>query len=233
MCRCRGRRRRTGSGSLGDRSDAPLADRAIVDFSYGSHLGGGSRQKHFVGDPQLVSREAGFDDRYSELSRERNDRVARHPLEDGAGEVGGIENPLSHDEDVLAGPFAHVAVHVEQDRLVVPTELRFSLGDDAIGVLPGHLGFRQSHVDVVARKRADLGANAALQRFFAKIRAPLPRDDRGVDGVARRVNAHRALADVHHRPEVPVGHVVDSERVDARAHHLLASVLRLEEAHLA
>ena len=59
-----------------------------------------------------------------------------------------------------------------------------------------------------------------VERFVPEVRAPLPRDDERVDRVVGRVDAHRAVADEDHRPEVRLVHLVRAEELDARVREL-------------
>src|SRR5690606_2601927 len=112
---------------LRDRADLALADRAVVDLAYGRDLRGGAGEEALVREPELVAGDARLLHLEPHLPREGDDGVARDALEDGRREVRRDEEPLLHDEDVLARALGHEALRVEQDGLVVAAELRLAL----------------------------------------------------------------------------------------------------------
>ena len=88
-------------------------------------------------------------------------------------------------------------------------------------------------MDVVARPRRDLDADAVVEGALAEVGAPLPRDDHRAHGVLWRVHAHRAVADEDDGPQVRLDHAVLAHQRDARVGHLRRGDARLEHDELA
>lgn len=219
----------------GDRDLARLAgpDLAVVDLADGRHLRGSASEERLVGEVELVAGDRRLLDGDAVLAGEREDGVAGDAGEDAAGQRRGDELALLDDEQVLAGAFADVAVHVRQDGLVVAAELRLALGEDAVRVLTGHFRLRQAHADVVPMPRADLATNARRERLGAEVRPPFPGDDEAAVLVVGRVDAHRPVGDVDHRPEVRLVHPVGAGQRDVRVVDLRPGEFRLQKRELA
>src|SRR5207253_11218021 len=118
------------------------------------------------------------------------------------GQRSGFEDSVSNHENVLSGPFRHVSLGVEQDRLVIPPDSYLTLGQDGVDVVAGDLGSGHADVDVMACEGGDLRPDAVFQPVLAKIRAPWPGDDRHADGIVRTVEAHIAVADKDQRSDI-------------------------------
>src|SRR5205085_3648326 len=103
---------------LGDRAAAALADRVVVDLADRRHLGGGAREEELVGAVELAARDVADLDVEAQVLRDGEDRVPRDAGEDGAVGAGRDQTALHDEEEVLAAALGHVAVAVEEDRLL-------------------------------------------------------------------------------------------------------------------
>src|SRR5690606_17403914 len=126
---------------FGDRPAPARADAAVVDFADGRDLGGGAGEEGFVGDVDVVARQALGDHLQSQVGRQRVHGGAGDAGE-GGGDLGFADHAVLDDEDVLAGAFGHEALGVEQQGLVVAVLQGLGVGDDGVGVGGGHLGAR-------------------------------------------------------------------------------------------
>jgi len=147
----------------------------------------------------------------------------RDAIEAG-GEVGRVQATVLDDEDVLARALRHVALGIEQQGLVVAVGGDFLVGQDGVDVVAAGLGAHQRHVDVVARERGGLHADAARDAIFAEVGAPGPDRDRAVDGVALGRHAHLLGADPGDRTDVAGIELVQAHAVFLRLHQLLGGV---------
>ena len=133
---------------------------------------------------------------------------------------GGVQiAAVAHHEHVLAGALRHVAVLVEQDRLVVSGLRALDLGEDRVEVLAAGLRLRDEAVGRHAPPGRDLAADAVLLALLAEVGAPRPDRDHDVDREVQREQAHLAVAAVGDRADVAAAQLVraGSARASPRA----------------
>ena len=111
------------------------ADRVVVDLADRDELGGGAAEEDLVGEVELGAREVALDDLDPEVARDLQDGLAGDAVEDRGRLRRRGDHAVLDDVDVLARPLAHVAVVVEEDRLVVAGLVALDLGQDRVEVL--------------------------------------------------------------------------------------------------
>ena len=117
-----------------------------------------------------------------------------------------------HNEDVLSGALAHVALRRQQDGLVVAGLEGFDLGHRRVDVHACALGGGGHGVGIMALPGADLHPHAVGDPLGAQVGAPRPHRDRHVDRAGQRVEPHLAVAQVDDGPDVALGQPVDPHR---------------------
>src|SRR6185503_6072495 len=132
-----------------DRIEEPALDRlrelagrsqdVVVDLPHGDDLGRGAGQEDLVGLVQLSAGDVALLDLEAEVGRDLHHRARRDAVENAGSRGRGRDAPVAHDEDVLPRALRHVAVLVQQDRLVVAGLRRFHLRQDRVQVLPARL----------------------------------------------------------------------------------------------
>ena len=118
----------------------------VVDLPHRHQLGGRPGQEHLIGEVHLRPREVALDDLVAEVARDLDDRAPRDAVEDRVVLRRSRDPPVADDVHVLARALAHVAVDVEQDRLVVARLHRLHLGEHAVEVLARRLRVRDQRV---------------------------------------------------------------------------------------
>ena len=183
------------------------ADGAVVHFADGRDLGGGTGEEGFVGDVQLVTGELLFFHGVAQVAGHLHDGVTGDAAQDG-GPGRGLDDAVTHDEDVFTGGFGNETVGVQHHGFVVAVFLGFDLGQDGVHVVAGGLGLAHQGVDVHAGEGAGLGADAHFQGFGAEVGAPGPHGDDGVDLVVAGVDAHFAITHEGQGTDVAFLHLV-------------------------
>ena len=125
----------------------------------------------------------------------------------------GLDDAVTHDEDVFTGGFGNETVGVQHHGFVVAVFLGFDLGQDGVHVVAGGLGLAHQGVDVHAGEGAGLGADAHFQGFGAEVGAPGPHGDDGVDLVVAGVDAHFAITHEGQGTDVAFLHLVGFQGV--------------------
>src|SRR5690606_4305575 len=133
-----------------DRTALALADGASVHFADGRNFGRGAGEEGFVGDINVVARQAARFHFITEIRRKRDERVARDAHQRG-GDLRLVDTAFLDDEQVLARTFGDESVHVEQQTLVVAMFGGFHVGEDRVGVGAGVFGAAHRYVDMMAR----------------------------------------------------------------------------------
>ncbi len=161
-------------------------------------------------------------DRVAVVGRDRLNRALGDSVERAGVRRGRRDERLApHDEQVLAGALADVAVGREEDGLVVASLQRFDLGERRVQVHAGALRRGGHGVGIVALPRADLHPHAVGHALVAEVARPRPGRDGDVDRTRQRVEAHLAVTQVNDRTQVaPVHHVVDPHHVAGRVDQL-------------
>src|SRR5882724_5811975 len=149
-----------------DGAHLSLADAPVVYFADRSDLGRRATHERLVGAVEVVAAEAALLDGDALVLGDAHDRLARDSLEDSTRHRRRVERAVPHDEDVLAGRFAHVPLLIEEDRFVVAGHQRLALGQDAVQIVARHLCAGRVRVHVHAREGADLHADAFLEALF-------------------------------------------------------------------
>ena len=198
------------------------ADRVVVDLTHRHQLGRRAGHVDLVGEVELGAREVALDDGEAEVAGDRDRRLAVDPVEDRRGLRRRVDDALADDEEVLARSLAHVAVRVEQDRLLVAGLVRLDLRQHRVEVLAAGLGVRDQPVGPDPPPRGDLGADAVLLARLAQVGRPFPDGDRDVDLGVEREQAHRAVAAEGDRADVALAHPVAGDRLQLRGGDLLA-----------
>ncbi len=146
---------------------------------------------------------SGFcDDAVAEILRDLDHGVARDADEDRGGEIRRVDDAVAHDEEALARAVRDGPLGGEHDRLVVAGAVRLADGEHRVDVDAGRLRDVRDDVRPDALPARDLGADAVLHPVLAEVRAPRPRHDRDVDGIALRRDAELAVAEERDRTEV-------------------------------
>src|SRR5882762_4117563 len=144
------------------------ADRAAIEFPDRRDFGGGSGEKRFVSQVNVVARLRPGLNLQPQIARQFHHGASRD-----AGQAGHQlrldQLAIAHDEQVLPGPFGHETLGVQQQGLVVSVARGFEVGQDRVHVVPGRLGADHGHVDVVARVRGGLHPDALLQSILAQV----------------------------------------------------------------
>src|SRR5258708_39833649 len=104
--------------ALGHGTARARADHAAVELADGRDFRRGAGEERLVGDVDVVPREARLLDGDAEVGADRLHRAPRDAVE-RRGELGRVDAPVLHDEDVLARTLGDEAVRVEQQALVV------------------------------------------------------------------------------------------------------------------
>ena len=138
-----------------------------------------------------------------------------------------MEHAVAHHEHVLARAVGHVALLVQQDRLVVAGSGRLELREHRVDVLAGRLRRRRKGVRPDAAEARHLEADAVLEGLLAQVGAPRPHRDRHLDGVVARVEPHRSGAAEGDRPDVAGRHAVHRHRLVHRGRQLGHAVAQI------
>ena len=133
----------------GDRAARTATDGAVVQFTDRRHFGGRAGEECLVGAIYLVARDALLDQLYARVFRQRDDGVARDALQ-ARGQVGSVELALLDHKQVFARTLGHIAVYIQQQRLIVAVVRDFLMREDGIGVGADRFGTAHVDVDVVA-----------------------------------------------------------------------------------
>ena len=134
-----------------------------------------------------------------------------------------LDHAVAHDEEILATALGHVAVNVEQERLVVAVAARLVAGEDRIDVMARGLGERHQGVVMEPHERRGLEPHAFFGSVLAEIRAPRPSRDRDAHLVAARREPHLALAVKRDRAQVTFLEPVDPHHVAAGLEQLFGA----------
>ena len=132
----------------------------------------------------------------------RHDRIARDAGQSGIRKRRRDDRAVHHHENVFAGAFADVAVHIERDAFRVAVHFRFHADELRVHVVRGGLGHLRQRVGRRAVPGADADIDAAAQRFFAEIFSPLPAGQIDFDRTALRIDADVAIAAQNDRADV-------------------------------
>src|SRR4029450_8803740 len=92
---------------LRDRTAFAGADCATIELADRQHFGGRAREECFVGDVNLVARNAALRAGKPKLLRQREDRAPGDAVE-ARRELRRVDPAVAHDEDVLSRAFGHV-----------------------------------------------------------------------------------------------------------------------------
>ena len=199
---------------FGEGAAAARADLDAVHLADGRDFGGRAGEEDFIGDVQLVARDALLHHFQAQVLADVHHGVARDAVERAGRQVGRVDHAVLDDEDVLARAFGDEARGVQQDGLVVAVVQRLGVGQDGVGVVAHRLGLAHGDVHMVAREAGDLHADAALHAFLAQVGAPGPGSDHQVDGVALGGDAQLAVADPGQRAQVARFQAVGAHDLD-------------------
>src|SRR5581483_930011 len=199
-----------------DRHRTGRADDVVVDLADRRHLGRGADHEHLVCEVEIGSDERLLDDAVAEILRDLDDRVARYPDEDRRRKIRRVDDAVAHDEDALAGAVRDVAVGGEEDRLLVAGAHRLADGEHRVDVDAGRLRDVRDDVRADALPARHLDTDAFAHALLAEVRAPRPRHDRDVDGVALRGDAELSVAEERDGTEVRLGKPVRTDELPAR-----------------
>ena len=191
-----------------------FADDAVVQFPDGSDFRRRAGEEGLIGEIDIVAGEEFRFHAEAHVFGQGDDGLAGDAVQ-RRREFRLVQPAVLDDEQVLTRAFGHVAVHIEQQRLVVTVVERILVGQDGIEVSAG--GFRTAHVhvDVVPRKRRRLHADALAEPVFAQIGTPWPGRDGNVHVGAAGRHAHLLRAIERDRP-----HIAGFQLV--HPHHFLA-----------
>src|SRR5439155_1394198 len=151
------------------RTGLAVADAAIVELADRRHLRGRAGEERLVGEIYLVAGEALLTAGDAELGEELEDGVARDAAEHGR-QRRGLGDAARDDEHVLAARLGHVAVHVEQQGLVVARAPDLVRGEDRVHVVAAGLGLGEQRVRVEALEGAGLHADAGPESLVQRVR---------------------------------------------------------------
>ena len=74
--------------------------------------------------------------------------MAGDPFQYGGG-GGRYDLSAAHQEEIFAGTFRYKSLRVEQDGFIKSQPHRFGLGQNAVGIVAGDLGFRHHYIHMV------------------------------------------------------------------------------------
>ena len=115
-------------------------------MDHGSQVGGRAGQENLVGQVQLAAVDGPFHDLQAELGLGNlYDGVPGDAGQNVVFQDRGDQPAVIHQEDVLAGPFAYVAVLVEDDSLVEPGQGGFGFSQNAVDVDTANLEACRNH----------------------------------------------------------------------------------------
>ena len=154
-----------------------------------------------VGEVDLVARDAPLQDLEAHVAREADDGVARDALEAGR-ELRRVDLAAAHHEEILAAALGHVALVVEQQRLLGTALDSLAQREHGVGVVADRLRLAHRDVHVVARVRGSAHLDAALARLGIHVRRPFPRGDDHVGLQALGAQAHGLGTEVGQRAQV-------------------------------
>src|SRR5439155_1186827 len=201
------------------RTGLAVADAAIVELADRRHLRGRAGKERLVGEVYLVAGEALLTAGDAELGEELEDGVARDAAEHGR-QRRGLGDAARDDEHVLAARLGHVAVHVEQQGLVVARAPDLVRGEDRVHVVAAGLGLGEQRVRVEALEGAGLHADAVPESLVAEICPPGPCGD-GDAGGRTGGEPHLAVAEEGDGADVALAKAVGADRLEARLDQLL------------
>src|SRR6185369_3768521 len=186
---------------LRNRSDLSIAN---LDFVYGANwgdFGGCAGEEDFVADVEHLARDHLLEDRNTKILGQRDDGVAGDARKDGVSERRSHQLALAHNEQVFAGAFAYVAVHVESDTFDVAVHDGFHLYELRIHVVRARLCHCGHSVWSETRPRRDADVNAFI---FVSAEVLTPRIISYIH-LGRRtewIYADLSIAAKHDRPQI-------------------------------
>ena len=179
-------------GTFGDWTWFSGADRSIVDFADGRHLGGGAGKEELVGPVKVTPSENGFFHFDPLAGQQFHHRCSGDAIENPRTDRRGDDRSITDQEEILPGALGDIAVHVEQERLVVPRGQCFLFGQNAVEILAGPFGNRNEAGLVNPAPAGDPHPDPVGHTLFTEVGAPSPGRDDGADSGGSRVEADGA-----------------------------------------
>src|SRR5258708_5381171 len=195
-----------------DRSDTAVAHADLVDRTDGRDFGGGAGEEDFVGNVERFARDLLFDNLDPQVASDLHDRVAGDAGQHGVTQRRGLQDAISHDEQILAGALAYVAVDVEGDAFRVAIDDRFHLDQLRVHVVGAGLGHGGQCVGSNAGPRGDTDVDA-LVGVGAEIFSPRVVTDVDLGGRVEGVDASFAVSAKDDGPNVAGPHAVLLDQV--------------------
>src|SRR5262245_45750843 len=206
------------------------ADRAPVDFANRRDLNRRAGQERLVGVEQLVELQGADFDFVPQVARDPHRRIARDAEQDRRVLVVGQQTPVLDEKDVLDRALGQIAMHVEQDRFVVPARRGIAHGQNRIQIIARGLRRGRDH----ARMEFFVGRDGDAHSFGELLSAEVVRPFPGQDVDAYRTDgadAQAAAFEIGRRADVAAFEFVPKNRFADRFVQFLLRVWDVELVH--
>src|SRR5271157_3094305 len=196
-------------------------------------LGCGPTEEQFVADVQHLARNNLLDDWNAEFVRDVQHRVASDAGQNAVAQRRRVDAVLMHDEDVLAGSLADVAVDVQRDALGIAVHDGFHLDQLRIHVVGAGFGHGRHGVgrQAVPGRNADLHAVVRIGR--AEVLTPLVVGNVNLGGRVERIDADLAITAQHDWADVTRRHFIGGDEFHRPLAKLVERIVQFDAIDLA
>src|SRR5680860_204856 len=177
------------------------ANNTAVQFTDWQHFCRSAREEGLVCNVHLIAGNTALFHGNVQVVREIQNGLAGNTFQ-ARCQLWCMQNTVTHNEDVLARAFSHIAFVVQQQCFLATTGNGFVQRQHGVDVVAVRLGLAHCDINVMTRIRGGTHLNADLLCFWRHVRRPAPSGDHYVHFQVICAQTHAFGAQKSHRAQV-------------------------------